>query len=358
MRFKRFSSFDYIIMISISGIVLTVLFITTSGSDEVVHKKRRLTPQQRRDIRGAEVAGLTYNNYLSNGETCQLLGLDSILIPRVPGTPGNLQVRQYLAGRIRKLGWTVEFDTFTQDTIIGEKEFSNVIGYSNPSAKKHVVVTAHYDSKLFPPTAEGKHFLGATDSAVPCAMILSIMENLNEQLMKRQKQDPGRGVIIVFFDGEEAFKEWTATDSVYGSTHLAKKWKRDGFFQKMELFVLLDLLGARNPTFSSSFKSTEHHFKRMWQLEKELGKLGLLESKDKMYFKERGNMWGIEDDHKPFENRGYKDIVHLISAPFPSQWHKMTDDAEHLDCPTIHNLMKIFQLWIAELFDLHKLINM
>ena len=33
-----------------------------------------------------------------------------------------------------------------------------------------------------------------------------------------------------------------------------------------ELFVLLDLLGAKGPSFASSFSATEHHFKRMWQL--------------------------------------------------------------------------------------------
>ena len=67
----------------------------------------------------------------------------------------------------------------------------------------------------------------------------------------------------------------------------------------------------------------------------------------------------IESSNKTFPCvLGYEHIVHLIAAPFPPQWHKMTDDAEHLDCPTIHNLMKIFQLWLAELFNLHKLINM
>ena len=30
---------------------------------------------------------------------------------------------------------------------------------------------------------------------------------------------------LIFFDGEEAFVEWTATDSIYGSRHLAKVWK-------------------------------------------------------------------------------------------------------------------------------------
>ena len=41
--------------------------------------------------------------------------------------------------------------------------------------------------------------------------------------------------------------------------------------------------------------------------ENELTGLGLFETKSKMYFKEKGSIWGIEDDHKPFENRG----IHL-----------------------------------------------
>lgn len=30
---------------------------------------------------------------------------------------------------------------------------------------------------------------------------------------------------LVFFDGEEAFQQWTATDSLYGARHLAAKWE-------------------------------------------------------------------------------------------------------------------------------------
>lgn len=31
---------------------------------------------------------------------------------------------------------------------------------------------------------------------------------------------------LVFFDGEEAFEEWTDTDSLYGSRHLAELMDR------------------------------------------------------------------------------------------------------------------------------------
>ena len=37
-------------------------------------------------------------------------------------------------------------------------------------------------------------------------------------------QDDDVSLQLVFFDGEEAFVEWTATDSIYGARHLAEKW--------------------------------------------------------------------------------------------------------------------------------------
>ncbi len=32
---------------------------------------------------------------------------------------------------------------------------------------------------------------------------------------------------MVFFDGEEAFVDWSDTDSLYGSRHLAAKWEQE-----------------------------------------------------------------------------------------------------------------------------------
>jgi hypothetical protein len=31
---------------------------------------------------------------------------------------------------------------------------------------------------------------------------------------------------IIFFDGEEAYQQWTETDSLYGARHLADRWQR------------------------------------------------------------------------------------------------------------------------------------
>ena len=34
---------------------------------------------------------------------------------------------------------------------------------------------------------------------------------------------------FIFFDGEEAFVNWSAQDSIYGARHLAKKWSSTPF---------------------------------------------------------------------------------------------------------------------------------
>ena len=60
----------------------------------------------------------------------------------------------------------------------------------------------------------------------------------------------------MFFDGEEAFKDWTSTDSIYGARYYAKSLKNNydqEAFDSMELFVLLDLLGGDNARFPNYF---------------------------------------------------------------------------------------------------------
>lgn len=60
--------------------------------------------------------------------------------------------------------------------------FSNVIATLNPSAQRHLVLACHYDSKYFSPQWDGKVFIGATDSAVPCVMLLELARALDYRL--------------------------------------------------------------------------------------------------------------------------------------------------------------------------------
>uniref|UniRef100_A0A8D2DUJ4 glutaminyl-peptide cyclotransferase n=1 Tax=Sciurus vulgaris TaxID=55149 RepID=A0A8D2DUJ4_SCIVU len=164
---------------------------------------------------------------------------------------------------------------------------------------------------------------------------------------------------LLFLDGEEALKEWGPKDSLYGSRHLAQLMESIPHspgptrIQAIELFVLLDLLGAPNPTFYSHFPRTLRWFHRLRSIEKRLHRLNLLQShpQEVMYFQPGEPPGSVEDDHLPFLHRGVP-VLHLISTPFPSVWHTPLDTEANLHPPTVYNLSRILAVFLAEYLGL------
>ena len=79
-------------------------------------------------------------------------------------------------------------DNFTDSTPLGEKHFTNIVATLDPEVDKRLILAAHYDSKYF---RDGKFpnnakFLGATDSALPCALLIDIALMYNEKFQKRK----------------------------------------------------------------------------------------------------------------------------------------------------------------------------
>ena len=75
------------------------------------------------------------------------------------------------------LGWNIEEDSFEQNTVIGRVRFTNIIATLDPTAPRRMVIACHYDSKRTP-----QGFLGATDSAVPCAQMINLAKTLQSEL--------------------------------------------------------------------------------------------------------------------------------------------------------------------------------
>lgn len=153
--------------------------------------------------------------------------LAKLLIPRAAGTQNLTNIQAMVTQHFTKLNWHVERDHFETMTPYGVKPFTNLIFTHDIQATRRLVLSAHLDSKYFP-TAPENQFVGATDSAAPCALLLDLASSLTEWLDLRKKRvlaeggeegtlGQGETLQIVFFDGEEAFKDWTATDSIYGA---------------------------------------------------------------------------------------------------------------------------------------------
>lgn len=83
-------------------------------------------------------------------------------------------------------GWHVELDPFTASTPLGPLDFANVVATLDPGAARHLTLACHYDSKLFP--SGSAPFVGATDSAVPCALLLELAQALDQELSRAKNQ--------------------------------------------------------------------------------------------------------------------------------------------------------------------------
>ncbi|XP_015706416.1 glutaminyl-peptide cyclotransferase-like protein, partial [Coturnix japonica] len=123
---------------------------------------------------------------------------------------------------LSSLGWHLDLDTFTSPTPRGAVTFTNLVATSSPPAPHRLVLACHYDTKILP-APQVTPFIGAVDSAVPCAIMMEVAAALDGALRRYNEGDPQVTLQLLFLDGEEAFEEWSPTDSIYGARHLAAK---------------------------------------------------------------------------------------------------------------------------------------
>ena len=321
---------------------LNALVVVVVGCFFLVYptaSKRTLAPLKTIRERNA----LRYFTQLSDKHRFMESILPQLLRVRVPGTPGSAKVRHYIVDYLKALsaGWKVELDSFVDNTPIGHVEFSNIVATLNPLAPRRLVMACHYDSKNIP------GFVGATDAAVSCAMLLDMARTLDVDLAVMARSNVT--LQLIFFDGEEAFRTWTPSDSLYGSRHLAEKMEStphplskssqsvadapESELEAIDTFVLLDLLGAEKPVLMNFFEDTSYLYRELKNIETRLTNQELLHSKShtETYFFGSGGPFSpsIEDDHIPFLNRGVP-VLHMIAVPFPSVWHTIHDNRNGL----------------------------
>lgn len=329
--------------------------------------------------------------------------LSKILIPRIPASKDNLKVQRILQEPFEKANskWNITRHTFTASTPYGEVEMTNIIISRHPNALRQLVLAAHHDS-----LSSLSGFVGATDSAVPCALIIDTalaLESMMEDAKGSERWDE-TGLQLIFFDGEEAYKTWTSTDSTYGSRALASHWAKQYHTQPqvplqprrhvpglstmrridtIEHLVLLDLLGTPHPRIPRYFPDTGWIHDELRSIEERLAQAGHLfpktrkgsseyefpprsrssltsvlpmpdgvqEVQHSFFANDQRTMFGIEDDHLPFLANGVP-ICHLIPTPFPAVWHTMGDDASAIDYPTVHAWAMIMRVFVAEYLGL------
>ena len=229
--------------------------------------------------------------------------------PRPPGSVAHDGTTIYLFDALLAAGVGfdgVHLDTFQASTPIGQVEMTNVIAKIPGAEPEIVVLGGHYDTKRMK-----LRFVGANDGASSAAFLLEMAR----VLVQRQNRFT---YWIVFFDGEEALKSWSASDSLYGSRHFVRKLTPDQV-KHIRAMINVDMIGDR-----------DLHIHRETHSDPQLTNLIFEEARDLgygRYFLARPLPVG--DDHMPFLQAGIPavDLISLDFGPLNLYWHTPLDTA-------------------------------
>ncbi|MGA2134210.1 MAG: M28 family peptidase [Bryobacteraceae bacterium] len=248
--------------------------------------------------------------------------------PRPPGSAALRNLRAYILAQLKLDSCEVKEDAFTGQTPGGPIPMVNIIARFPGKSGRAVVFSGHYDTKKM----AGVRFVGADDGGSSTAFLLEMAEALRGA----QHRDD---IYLVWFDGEEAFGEWSATDSVYGSRHLAERWAADNTIGKIRAFFLVDMIGDKDLDILDEESSSRELHQLVWSMAQRLG-YG-------KYFLDSGGP--VDDDHMPFVKMGVN-AVDLIDFD-KTYWHTPNDTIDKLSA---HSFDVVGMVLMAALGELEK----
>jgi len=239
--------------------------------------------------------------------------------PRPSGSPAIAKVQDFLQSELKSYGCTVDIDSFGADTPVGHLSMKNFL-VKIPGEKPGIILLGtHYDTRL------QENFVGADDGGSSTALMLELARLLCPQ--------HGRyAVWIAFFDGEEAMREWSDTDSRYGSRQMAAKLAASGDLKKVKAFLLADIVGGRKAQFLRESSSTSALDDLVWNTAYKLGYSSLF----------RDTATSAEDDHDPFMKRGVPAVDVIADFMNNGYWHTPEDNLDKISAKTLAIVGHVF----------------
>jgi glutaminyl-peptide cyclotransferase len=157
--------------------------------------------------------------------------------PRPPGSDAIEKSRDYIDSQLRLSGWQVTRQSFTDNTPRGKVGFVNLIGRfpGQENATASFLLCSHYDTKTF----DTIRFVGANDGGSSTGLLLELARVLGQHPNLAAK------IALVFFDGEEAYENFSGNDGLYGSRYFARQLEGKGAKQ-FRGGILFDMVGDRS----------------------------------------------------------------------------------------------------------------
>jgi glutaminyl-peptide cyclotransferase len=267
---------------------------------------------------------------------------------RFNGSPGHLAAENFIKDHFKPEATKGNFitDEFTASTPVGMQTMRNYI-VRFPGKKDGIIVLASHYETNFP--LKDTAFVGANDGACTTALLIELGAYL------RTHPPTGYSVLLVFDDGEEAIanppmdpSQWTASNSLYGTRHLAAKWFSDGTDAKIKALIIADMIGDKDLNILEEQGSTPWLSKLFYEAAENTHHTANV-------FKSQGYE---EDDHLPFLKRGVPSLD-VIDVDYGPHTAAMPDGYHHTAQDTIDKISPKSLQISADLFmELIRLINL
>ncbi|XP_017048700.1 glutaminyl-peptide cyclotransferase [Drosophila ficusphila] len=270
--------------------------------------------------------------------------LKKLLKPRYVGSPGHSEVGDFIEQELLRLDLMVARHDFQMGA-----NFTNLAGILNHDAEHLLILTCHYDSQA-PTDGVKEAFLGATEGAVSCAILLNVAKTLRTFFKDLSKKKGDMGLALIFFDGNNPLpSEPEEENGLKGSRSFVDAEYIP--FPAMAATVTLGFIGAPNQTFVSQFEDTNDLFNVLADIETDLRNAGELADCHVLFQKEKQYDNDQIDDHLIFEEFGVP-VMHLAPQEFPKVLYTADDNAENLHWPTIRNMNKIIRRFVYHFCEL------
>lgn len=249
--------------------------------------------------------------------------------PRPAGSPQLRQTRAYITRQMSALGLTVQEQPFTATTPLGRIEMVNLIVRLPGRRTDRILVSGHYDTKLFKDAV----FVGASDGGSSAAFLIELARVL--------KNRPGEFTYdLVWFDGEEALVDWyhpSGTDNTYGSRYYVQAARQANALTSIAAMVLVDMIGDRELRIRRETQSTAWLTNLIWTAARRLNHQSVFIDETTL----------VADDHLPFLAAGVPS-VDIIDLDYP-QWHTPDDTLEHVSA---RSLQVVGEVLVAAIPDI------
>jgi hypothetical protein len=243
--------------------------------------------------------------------------------PRPSGSPAIEQARQYIKTQLTKAGITPTEQAWDDETPLGRVHMVNLIATFPGASKNRILVTGHYDTKLF----REFRFVGADDGGSSAAFLIELARAL-------KGRTNAATIELVWLDGEEAVIDWQGKDHTYGSRHYVDVARSSNTLATLKANILVDMIADRDLRIKRDANSTAWLTDIVWDAARRL--------KLDAYFVPEATR--VEDDHLEFLKAGVPsvDIIDLEYGP----WHTAGDT---LDAVSARSMQVVGDVVLAAL---------